>query len=144
DDSPIRIIIGIDGGDAAAQVTQAVADRVWPLGSEARLVAVRKSRPRDPKKDSETTLALEESSEKLRAIGLRVSTATTDGQPQDVLMQEARELSADCIFLDPHGLSQELDTAFSRGGVGKVAKALVLGAHCSVEIVRQKSWLMDI
>ncbi len=138
-DSPIRIIIGIDGSDRATQVIQAVADRAWPPESEARLVAFRKSGPRDPKKDSETTQVLQQSAERLRTIGLRVSTAIMDGQPPDVLMQEARELSADCIFIDARGLSYERDNAFVRGGLGKVAEALVLGAHCSVEIVRARN-----
>ena len=61
DDSPIRIIIGVDGSTSAADVVDAVADRVWPQGSETRLVAVRKDGPRDPRKDSETTVMLDAS-----------------------------------------------------------------------------------
>ncbi len=115
-----------------------VADRVWPLGSDARLVAVRKSGPRDLNKDSETTPVLKQAAEELRAIGLRVSTAIMDGHPPDVLMREARELSADCIFIDAHGFSHGRDNCFVRSGLGKVAEALVLGAPCSVEVVRGK------
>jgi nucleotide-binding universal stress UspA family protein len=138
-DSSTRIIIGVDGSGSVPQVVQAVSNRVWPQGSEARLVAVRKSGPRDPKKDSETTLVLAQSAEELRATGLRVSTAIVDGQAQDALLQEAREFSADCIFIDSHGLSHELGNGVNRPGLGKVAEALILGAHCSVEIVRAKN-----
>lgn len=138
-DSSTRIIIGVDGSGSIPQVVRAVADRVWPHGSAARLVAVRKGGPRDPKKDSETSLVLAQSVEELRAAGLRVSTAIVDGQAQDALLQEAREFSADCIFIDSHGLSQEPGNGVNRPGLGKVAEALALGAHCSVEIVRAKN-----
>lgn len=138
-DSPIRIIIGVDGSGSVHEVVQAVSNRVWPQGSEARLVVVRKSGPRDPMKDSETTLMLEQASQELRAKGLTVSTAMRDGKPEHVLLQEAREFAADCIFIDSHGLSHELGAGADRRGLGKVAEALALGAHCSVEVVRAKN-----
>jgi nucleotide-binding universal stress UspA family protein len=138
DDSLIRIIIGVDGSDSAAQVVQSVAQRAWPQGSEAHLIAIREGGPRTPKTDSQITLALEQSAEQLRAVGLRVSTAIREGKPQDVLLREARELSADCIFIDSRGLKPALGDGFDRGGLSKAAVALVLGAHCSVEVVRPK------
>lgn len=138
--SPIRIIIAVEGYDSAAQVVKAVADRVWPQGSEARLVVVSKVGPRDPMKDSETTLMLEQAAQELRAKGLTVSTAIRDGKPEDVLLQQALEFAADCIFIDSHGLSHALDAGADRHGLGKVAEALALGAHCSVEVVRAKNF----
>lgn len=140
DDSPIRIIIGVDGSTSAADVVDAVADRVWPPASEIRLVAVRKDGPRDPRKDAEATVMLEQAAQELRAKGLTVSIAIRDGKPQDVLLQEAREFAADCIFIDSRGLSHELDEGYDRPGLGKAAGALVLGAHCSVEVVRAKNF----
>lgn len=89
--------------------------------------------------DSQITLTLEQSAEELRAIGLRVSTAVKEGQPQDVLLREARELSADCIFIDSQGLKPSLGDGFDQRGLGKAAVALILGAHCSVEVVRPKN-----
>jgi nucleotide-binding universal stress UspA family protein len=139
DDSLIRIIIGVDGSDFAAQVVQSVAQRVWPQGAEAHLIAVRKGGPRDPKMDSQIPLALEQSAEQLRATGLRVSTAIREGEPQDVLLREARELSADCIFIDSQGLKTALGDGINLSGISKAAVAIVLGAHCSVEVVRSKN-----
>jgi nucleotide-binding universal stress UspA family protein len=137
DDSPIRIIIGVDGSTSAGHVVDAVADRVWPHGSETRIVAVRKDGPRDPKKDSETTAMSEQAAQELRAKGLTVSIAIRDGKPLDVLLHEAREFAADCIFI---GLSHELKDGHNGPGLGKTAEALVLGAHCSVELVRGKNF----
>jgi nucleotide-binding universal stress UspA family protein len=136
DDSPIRIIIGVDGSTSAADVVDAVADRVWPQGSETRLVSLRKGGPRDPGKDSETTVMLDQAAKTLPAKGLTVSIAVRDGKAQDVLLHEAREFAADCIFI---GLSDQLKDGYNAAGLGKAAEALVLGAHCSVEVVRAEN-----
>jgi nucleotide-binding universal stress UspA family protein len=140
DDSPIRIIIGVDGSTSAADVVDAVADRTWPPDSETRLVAVRKDGPSDPRKDAEATAMLDQAAQELRAKGLTVSIVIRDGKPQDVLLHEAREFTADCIFIQSRGLSRELNEGYDRPGLGKAAAALVLGAHCSVEVVRAKNF----
>ena len=141
DDSPIRIIIGLDGSAAlAARVVDAVADRPWLPASETRLVAVRKDGPRDARRDAETTVTLEAAAQTLRAKGLTVSIAIRDGKPQDVLLHEAREFAADCIFIGSRALSRELNEDYDRPGLGKAAAALVLGATCSVEVVRAKNF----
>jgi nucleotide-binding universal stress UspA family protein len=139
DESLIRIIIAVDASDSATRMVQSVARRLWPQGSEAYLIAIRKRGPRDPKMDSQITLAVEQSADELRAVGLRVSTAFRDGQPQDVLLQEARELAADCIFIEPHGFQPALNAGLDRRSLGRAAVALILGAHCSIEVVRPKS-----
>lgn len=139
DDSPIRIIIGVDGFTSMTDVVDAVSDRVWPQGSETRLVAVRKDGPRDPMRDAETTVMLDQAAQILRAKGLTVSVAIRDGKPQHVLLHEAREFAADCIFIDSRDFSRELNEGYDRPGLGKAATALVLGAHCSVEVVRAKN-----
>lgn len=138
-DPPIQIMIGVDEPDSAAGVVQAVAERFWPVGSKASIVAVRKSGPGDPVRNSAATLMLERLAGKLRAKGLEVSSAIKHGQPEEVFMREARELSADCIFLDSHGSDHGQDDGFYGRSLGRVAAALVLGAHCSVEVVRPKN-----
>jgi nucleotide-binding universal stress UspA family protein len=142
DDSPVRLIIGVERVDSVAQLVQSVAQRVWPPGSEAHLIAVRNVGPRDPKVESHLTTALEQSAEELGALGLQVSTAIREGQAQDVLLQEARERSVDCIFIDSDEMNHALGDRFDRRGLSKSAVALVLGANCSVEVVRPR-YLMD-
>ena len=121
-------MIVVDESDPTDQAAQAVAERLWPAGSDVSIVVLRKNGPRDP--DSETTLKLQKVAAKLRAVGLGVTFAVIDGQPPDVVLNKARELSADCIFIDSRD-------GIDRRGLGKVAQALVLGAQCSVEVVRQ-------
>ena len=125
-DAPVQILIGVDESDATDLVVQAVAERFWPVGSKASLVSVRKSGPRDPGGQAETGLAMGRHADRLKATGLEVSIGIKYGQPEDVLLREARDLSADCIFIESHGL-------------GKGVEAILLGAPCSVEIVRSKN-----
>lgn len=139
-DSRIRIIIALDGPTSATDVADAVADRVWPPASEARLVAMRKVGPRDCRRDAETTVMLDDAAQTLRAKGLTVSVAIRSGNPQDALLNEARDFAANCIFIEPRGFSRDLGEGYDRSGLGKAAEALVLGAHCSVEIVRAKNF----
>ena len=136
DKSSVRIVIGVQEIRAAASMVQAIAARTWPAGTEAAIVVV-KSGPRDEAKDSEIVLALQQLAEWLRAAGVNVSTAIRNGQAQEVLLQEARAFSADCIFIDSQGHGP--DDGHDRPGLSKVAQALVLGAHCSVEIVRARN-----
>lgn len=138
-DAPVQILIGVDESDSTDQVVKAVAERYWPVGSKASLVAVRKSGPRDPGGQAETGLALERQADRLRATGLEVSIAIRDGQPEDVLLREARDLLADCIFIESNGLGRRQSDGSNRRGLGKAAEAILLGAHCSVEIVRSKN-----
>jgi nucleotide-binding universal stress UspA family protein len=138
-DAPIKILIGVDESDSTDQVVQAVAERFWPLGSKASLVAMRKSGPRDPGGQSETGLALERQADSLRAAGLEVSIGIKYGPPEDVLLQEARDLSADCIFIESHGFGRRRSDGSDRRGLGKAVEAILLGAHCSVEIVRSRN-----
>ena len=140
DDSPIRSIVGVDGSTSAADVVDAVTNRVWPQGSEIRLVSMRKDGPRDPGKDSEITAKLDQAAQTFRAKGLTVSIVVRVGKPQDLLLHEAREFAADCMFIDSRGLSGELNEGSDQLGLGKAAAALALGAHCSVEVVRAKTF----
>jgi len=88
---------------------------------------------RDAAKASEVALVLEQMAETLRAVGLKSSIAIRNGEAQEVLLQEAGAFSADCIFIDATADS------FDRLGLSKVAQALILGAHCSVEVIRAKT-----
>ena len=138
-DAPVQILIGTDESDSTDLVVEAVAERFWPAGSKASLIAVRKSGPRDPGAQLDTSLTLERQADRLRAIGLEVSIDIKYGQPEDVLLREARDLSADCIFVESHGLGRRQSDGSDRRGLGKAVEAILLGAHCSVEIVRSKN-----
>jgi nucleotide-binding universal stress UspA family protein len=138
--SAVRIMIAVDGSDSTDNVARVVASRSWPAGSEASIVAFRRNGPRDLVGDSEITPRLRRLGEKLRAVVLGVSFSMREGIPREVLLREARELSADCIFIDAQGFSQELSDGVDDRQLSKVAQALVIEAHCSVEVVRAQSF----
>ena len=139
-DSPVRIMIVADESEPTDNVAEVVASRSWPAGSEASIVALRKNGPRDLVGNSEITPRFQRLGEKLRAKGLGVSFAVREGIPTEVLLREAREHSVDCIFIDAQGLRQGLSDGVDVRRLSKVAEALVLGAHCCVEVVRAQSF----
>ena len=72
--------------------------------------------------------------ETLRSSGLTAETVVRDGDPRSVIVDEARDWSADLIVVGSHGY-----TGVKRWLLGSVAQSVVAHAPCSVEVVRQKS-----
>ena len=149
DHVPPRIIVGVDGSTQAEQAVRTVGSRVWPHGSEIRLVAVEDGT--SPKtisgilpaaaelikgSNDEAAFAartmVEWAENELSTIGLRTSVVFGKGDPQRVLVDEARKWKADSIFVG----SRNFAGAFDRFRFGSVSTALVTTAPCSVEVVR--------
>jgi nucleotide-binding universal stress UspA family protein len=150
--APVRILIGVDGSPAAINCFRAAAQRIWPKGSQVRIVLVPKPGPRidmvlgtggltvdgaEPR--STAAKVFERGVGELRASGLRVSIATRNGVPLDVLIDEAREWGADCIFVDALGFRRRMTSTNDGPPLSNVVRALAMGAPCSVEIVRGHS-----
>jgi len=148
---PVRIVIGVDGSPDTNNCFRAAAQRSWPKGSEARVVVVPKPGPGldmfpstvastlDGRRRTLAATIIEQGVEELRASGLKVSVATTEHLPLDVLIEEAREWGANCLFVDALGFSRRAERNNGSPSVSNVVKALAMGAPCSVEIVRGKS-----
>lgn len=147
-DRAVRIIVGVDGLDGSDAAVNAVADRVWPEGSEARIVSV--FEPLRPTLAGRVIPAVsqwtEETTEeeqiwarqkartardRLEAAGLAVSILVQPGDPKRLLVEAAENWSADCIFVGARGLS-----GIERFLLGSVSGAVASRASCSVEIVR--------
>jgi nucleotide-binding universal stress UspA family protein len=146
---PLKIMIGVDGSHEAEHAVRAVGMRVWPEGTEVRIIAVddgtspaRISRVlptaaamiRSSNEESceAARMMVEWAENQLRAIGLQVSVALEKGDPQRVLIEEARKWDADSIFVG----SRKFEGTLERFWLGSVSTALVTRAHCSVEVVR--------
>jgi hypothetical protein len=74
---------------------------------------------------------VEGSTEMLRATGLTVLSVITDGDPKQLLPEEAEHWKADCIFVGARGLRR-----IERFLLGSVSAAVAAQAHCSVEVIR--------
>ncbi|HEY7910424.1 MAG TPA: universal stress protein [Blastocatellia bacterium] len=148
DNSPPRIIIGVDGSPGAEAAVSAAAGRDWPGGTEARVIAVHSPQTllaighfiqpvlvaAREHADDRTALAqsiADLSAEKLRAAGLAVTAIAIEGDPKRVLLDEAEKWEADCIFVGARGLRR-----IQRLLLGSVSGGVAAQANCSVEVVR--------
>lgn len=147
--TPVRMVMGVDGSPASAAAVSEVASRSWPPRSEVRLIAVTdpltptlvgRFLPPVAKVIEETNQAerdwlkkvLENSCDRLRQSGLRVSSEIREGDPKVALVEAAEAWGAACIFVGSLGFSNR----FERLLLGSVSAAVAARAHCSVEVVR--------
>ena len=127
---PPKVVVGVDGSTEAEQAIRAVGSRVWPAGTEVRLIAV------DEGSSSTAAGQMVTWAEKaLSVIGLKVSVAMEKGDPRRVLIDQAQAWDADSIFVG----GRRFNSALERFQLGSVATALVTKAHCSVEVVRSRT-----
>ena len=130
---PPKLVIGVDGSSEAEEAVRAVGGRVWPYGTEVRIIAV------DDGSSFELPMAAAQmvawAENELSVIGLKVFVLTEKGDPRRVLVEQARAWDADSIFVG----GRRFSSALQRFQLGSVATALVTKAHCSVEVARKTS-----
>jgi nucleotide-binding universal stress UspA family protein len=144
----MKILLAVDESEYSAAAAAAVATRPWPSGTIVRVLTARE--PVVPpaaelwydaggsieRAQQELTARAEQLTagvaETLRASGLTTETAVRDGEPRSVIVDEARDWSADLIVIGSHGY-----TGLKRWLLGSVAQAVVNHAPCSVEVVRK-------
>jgi nucleotide-binding universal stress UspA family protein len=131
-----KLVVGVDGSTEAEQAVRAVGRRIWPYGSEVRIIAVN-----DGSSGQNDTLPLAAAQmaawaeNALSEIGLKVSVTKEKGDPRRVLVDQAKAWDADSIFVGGRRFSGALE----RFQLGSVATALVTKAHCSVEVARNRT-----
>lgn len=147
DGAPVRILIALDGSPGSEAAVHAVCSRMWPPESEVRLTTVI-DRPNVPIVTQLVPSAAEgpastfhrawvqgfvdAATKKLRGSELVVSSKIEEGDPKSLIVANAEEWGAECIFI---GASCARNS-FEKFLLGSVATAVVSRAHCSVEIVR--------
>jgi nucleotide-binding universal stress UspA family protein len=62
-----------------------------------------------------------------------------EGDPKHVLLDEAEQWGADCLFVGARGLSR-----IERFLLGSVSAAVAARAQCSVEVVRPHTSCVDV
>ena len=146
--APLRLLIGVDNSPYSNAAVEAVRRREWPLGTEARLLAVVDTvmavtpDPSQPQIMKWIEVDEEENWEEVRQIfqpladelcaaGLDAAVMIRRGNPTHELLDEAESWGADCIFLGPKG-TRGIDRLL----LGSVSSAVAARAHCSVEVVR--------
>jgi nucleotide-binding universal stress UspA family protein len=133
DDSPLRIVIGIDGSDDSRKAFEFLAQRDWKPETSVRLVTAIEALPYSILLDEmpQAQQLRNEAAEVLRKKGLHVSCIERFGAANAILVEEAEKWGADAIFIGAKG-----HRLVERVLFGSVSYAVAARAHCSVEVVR--------
>jgi nucleotide-binding universal stress UspA family protein len=151
DNSPIRIVIGIDGSPGSEAAVNEVVSRRWRPGTEVRVISayqilmpgtfgytippvVHAVDESNEEYHAEVRKAVDAAAGKLRAAGLSASGVVREGEPKRAIVEEAQHWAADSIFVGARGTSR-----FERLVLGSVSAGVAARAHCSVEVVRFKA-----
>jgi nucleotide-binding universal stress UspA family protein len=143
-----RVLLAVDGSKNSEAVVQTAAERVWTKATEICLVAVDDpfTRPEvgyvkwdhteDKPVESEKAMhwietVINKPKQILESVGLQVSHKILWGDAANMILQEAKDWNADCIFLGAKGVSR-----VKRFWLGSVSSRVATHAECSVEIVK--------
>ncbi len=145
-DTPVRLIVAVDGSKGSEVAVRSVASRDWPRGSEARVVNAAWTVPpiMPPRASGQIINWLTQENARVRgavdaavawleAAGLKVEAVIKEGPPIEVLIGEAESWGADCVFLGARGMGR-----IERFLIGSVSSTVAARAHCSVEIAREQ------
>ena len=124
-DSPVRLVIGVDGSEQSTAAVNSIIARNWAKGSEVRVVCamarllaanLHKFDLDVPSKLEETDYyqrekarldkIVAEAQQKLEEAGFAVSSVIETEDPKKLLIARAEEWKADCIFVGATGLSR--------------------------------------
>jgi nucleotide-binding universal stress UspA family protein len=143
-DTPVRLVIGVDGSEDADAAVDAVVSRNWPAGSEVRVVSATWAAPQVTtqrmvgpitnwilEEKAKVKKMIDKDIDKLALAGLKTDAVVKDGEPKNLLIAEAESWGADCVFVGARGLGR-----VERFMLGSVSSAVAARAHCSVEVVR--------
>jgi nucleotide-binding universal stress UspA family protein len=151
---PLRIIVGHDGSKEADAMMDAVAGRSWPAQTEVQIILVEQTlvptpiglevstfshepaynviREADEHERVRLQRLADDVADLFRRAGLIASSIVVDGQPGEVIVEEAERTKADVIFVGARGLGR-----IDRLLLGSVSTHVVTHAHCTVEVVRR-------
>jgi nucleotide-binding universal stress UspA family protein len=143
----MRILLAIDDSQYSADAVEEVATRPWPEGSTVRLLSAVDVTPiaTDPALIGSLNIdtfrdeiarrykkVMSLAAESLQQNGLIVEMVVRDGDPRSVIVDEAKDWSANLVVVGSHGY-----TGVKRWLLGSVAHSIVSHAPCSVEVVRK-------
>ena len=143
-DTPLRILIGVDGSPGSEAAVNVVAQRNWPPNTEVKLINATWASPHiysEPaasavmkwlaEEHARIEASLQQAQEKLQAADLRVTILSQQEDPKTLLCEEAERWGADSIFVGAKGVGR-----LERLLIGSVSSTVAARAHCSVEVVR--------
>jgi nucleotide-binding universal stress UspA family protein len=133
----------------ATAAARSIAARPWPSGSEVRIVSVveqivpaadpwysagavsKRIREDNRKQSGEAVSAAEEI---VASAGIKTESAVLEGSPKRRIVEESKAWGADLIVVGSHGRR-----GLTRYLLGSVSEAVAMHAHCSVEVIRDRT-----
>lgn len=143
-----RVLVAVDGSVGSDQAVNAAASRRWPKGTRIRVVAALegigladalrgiKDSMLGGGKDIRKVWVerkSEAAAKRLASPGVSVATSVKVGDPRLVILREARDWDADCVFVGSRGLA-----GIERFLLGSVSSAVAAHAPCTVEVTRKR------
>jgi nucleotide-binding universal stress UspA family protein len=143
----VKILCALDGSPGSEKTVQALAEHAWPPGTIIRILSVAEKvhpsvvelvatgeSPADAQRglDFRCRETAELAASKLQAAGMTCESASLEGDPKSVIVEEARRWSANLIVVGHRGRS-----GIARLLLGSVAQSVVAHAHCSVLVIRR-------
>lgn len=145
----MKVLLAIDGSACSEAAVEEVARRIWPAGSEARIISVVEhhgpltsgvlthQKEFEEEERARARETLDRAAEHIREDGasngaLAVTTQVMQGAPKRIIVEEAEKWGADLIVVGSHGYR-----SWERMLLGSVSQAVAMHAECSVEIVRR-------
>ena len=147
----LRILLATDGSDYSTAAARSIAARPWPSGSEVRIVSIveqivpaadpwysagavsKRIRDDNTKASTEAVNAAEEI---VAGAGMKTESAVLEGSPKRRIVEESKAWGADLIVVGSHGRR-----GLTRYLLGSVSEAVAMHAHCSVEVIRDRTLL---
>jgi nucleotide-binding universal stress UspA family protein len=147
----MKVLLLIDGSEGSRAALEEAIARPWPAQTEVRVVSVAHTyipivanaaftlaAARHDLLEQDRKRALQDVDEAAKAVSasaskLTVTSAALEGEPKEIILEEAERWSADLIIMGSHGHG-----AVRRFFLGSVAQAVVVHAACSVEVVRRR------
>ncbi len=136
-EAPPRLMLAIDGSDYSEAVLEAMLLRNWQIGTTVRIVSAAEF-SYDSEEEAAILKRLEELHRKftgtLQARNFDVQSVidTKMMHPKRLILDQAEQMRADCIFMGARGLS-----GFERFILGSVSTGVAMQAKCSVEIIHK-------
>jgi nucleotide-binding universal stress UspA family protein len=147
----MKVLLAIDGSPHSDVAVTEVARRRWPYGTVVQILTVIHSPVPvliDPAlvlaavqveqleaQRHQASMFIQEAADRIigGAAAVEVTTKALEGNPKNVIVEEAREWGADLIVVGSHGYGR-----LRRMVLGSVAGAVVANAPCSVQVVRDR------
>ena len=140
----MRILLATDGSEYSRAAARSVSERLWPEGTEVKVIGVVNPNVRSVYAVAEVMVTQEGEAEGLRGAvnetvkiisdsGLRATGETTVGDAKTLIVERAKEWGAHLVVVGSHGRRGS-----ERLFLGSVSEFVANNAHCSTEVIRQQ------